>query len=83
MSSSYLTKLEPNGFTCFEPWAQIKRPIFWKLTRIGMSKMNFFDCISDVVCIWYNDNFLIMGCKKIKSKQLSEFGSRTRTTSES
>ena len=33
----------------------------------------------DIVCIWYNGNFLTRDAAKIKSKQFLEFGSRTKS----
>ena len=39
----------------------------------------FFDCRCDIVCIWYNDNFLTRAAAKFKSEQFSEFGFQTVT----
>ena len=42
------TQFEPDSFTCSEPCsAHIKRPIFWKLPRLGISNMSFL--IADVM----------------------------------
>ena len=48
-------------------------------TRTWYMQYEFSDCRSDIVCIWYNDNFLTRGAAKFKYKQFSEFGSQTVT----
>ena len=48
-------------------------------TRTWYMQYKFFDCRCDIVCIWYNDNFLTKGAAKFKSEQFSEFGSQTVT----
>ena len=58
------------------PCAHIKRPIFWKVPGLGISNMNFL--ITDVsgTMIYFSQG----GAAKIKSKQFSEFGSRTKSS---
>ena len=79
LSSLNFTQFEPHGFTCAaEPCcAHIKRPLFWKIPELGISSMNFLiaDVIYLVSCTMIT--FSQGGAAKIKSKQFSEFGSRT------
>ena len=80
LSTFNLTQLEPHGFTCSEPcFAHIKRHIFWKLPGLGISNMNFL--IVDVIQFVSGTmiTFSQGGAAKIKSKQLSEIGSRTNS----
>ena len=47
---------------------------------LGICNMSFLIADRcDIVCIWYNDNFLTRGAAKFKSEQFSEFGSQTVT----
>ena len=66
LSSFNFYQFEPHGFICSE--------LCWHIQH------EFSDCRSDIICIWYNYNFLTKGCRKIKSKQFSEFGTRTICT---
>ena len=58
LCSFNFTQFVSHGLTCSELCcAHIKRHIFWKVRRLGISNMSFL--IADViVCIWYNDKFL-------------------------
>ena len=77
LSSFNFTQFEQHGFTCSEPSsAYIKSPIFWKLPGLRIPNINL---VADV--IWFLSATMITfsqgGAAKIKSKQFSEFGSRS------
>ena len=75
---SIFTQFVPHGFTC---------PVVLILTGLYFGSYQdlvyaicvFWLQLCDIVCIWYNDNFLTTGAVKFKSKQFSEFGSQTVT----
>ena len=79
LSSFNFTQFQPHSFICSEPCsAHIKRPIFSKLPGPGISPcINFL--IADVIKFVPGTmiTFSQGGAAKIKSKQFSEFGSRT------
>ena len=74
------TQFELHGFT--SSWALLcsyLKAYMLEATRTWHIQHEFSDWRCDIVCIWCNDNFLTSGSAKIKSKQFSEFGSRTIT----
>ena len=59
------------------PVVLISKGLSLEATRSWHIQHEFCECRCDIVCIWYNDNFSQGGAAKMKSKQFSEFGSRT------
>ena len=77
------TQFEPHDFTCSEPcYVHIKRPIFWKLPGFGIYNMNFL--ITEMIQFVSGKmrTFSQRGAAKLRSKQFSEFGSRTKSLSQ-
>ena len=68
------TQFEPYGFTWSEPCCvHIKAAYILEATSTWHIQHEFYDCRCDIVCIWYNDNFLTRGVQQ--KSNLSSFQS--------
>ena len=57
----------------------LKKAHILEATRTWYIQHEFSDSRYNIICIWYNDEFLKKGAAKCKSKKFSEFGFQTVT----